>query len=253
MKQGQIAVKNTMFRIAICDDELVYLDIERQIIKEYLDSIGIEFLVDCFSSGTDLLRDATNKNYDIIMLDVEMPDLDGIEVARRLRERGVLSPISFVSAHMNYSTYGYHVSAVRFILKNDDIRVYIVECLEHILKSIDLNNRIIEIEFSFGNRQIRVNDILYLKSRGNYTLFIMENNEKNEQFQQKSPIKTVTQKLSYCDFISVSSSVSVNLHHVVAVSRYDVLLDCGEHLTVSQKKFNDVQKAFMLYSRGKDL
>ena len=242
-----------MFRIAICDDEKIFLAEEKRLVESYLDNNSIDYDVDVFLNGTDLLSAENSDQYDLIMLDVEMSGIDGMDVARQLRDKGVKTPIAFISAHMNYSTYGYHVSAIRFILKNEDIAIYINECLEHVLKNIGIDNRMIEIEFAFGKRQILVNEILYLKSRGNYTEFIMMNNEKHEQFQQKMPLKKVTEKLSHCDFISVSAKESVNLHHVKSVSRYIISLENGENLCISQKKYNDVMRAFTIFTRGRDL
>ena len=240
-----------MFRIAICDDETVFLDLEKRIIEEHLNSFDLEFKVDAFSSGRDLLEKEDNGSYDLIMLDVEMPEIDGMTVAGRLREKKVLTPIAFVSAYINYSTDGYHVQAVRYILKNQRIGMYIEECLDHILKVLDLNNRVIDLEFSIGRRRINVNDILYLQSEGNYTNYIMEGSV--EICRRKIPIKRATKDLAHCDFIQISAKESVNLHRVESVGRYSVLLDNGVKLDISQKRYNDVLIAFTLYERGKDL
>jgi len=240
-----------MFRIAICDDETVFLDLEKRIIEEHLNSFDLEFKVDDYSSGSELMEKAESISYDLIMLDVEMPGIGGMKVARSLREKKIMTPIAFVSAYINYSTDGYHVQAVRYILKNQRIGMYIEECLDHILKVLDLNNRVIDLEFSIGRRRINVNDILYLQSEGNYTNYIMEGSV--EICRRKIPIKRATKDLAHCDFIQISAKESVNLHRVESVGRYSVLLDNGVKLDISQKRYNDVLIAFTLYERGKDL
>ena len=240
-----------MFRIAICDDETVFLDLEKRIIEEHLNSFDLEFKVDDYSSGSELMEKAESISYDLIMLDVEMPGIGGMKVARSLREKKIMTPIAFVSAYMDYSTDGYRVMAVRYILKNKDLGMYIEECLDHILKKLDLDNRVVDLEFSIGRRQINVNDVLYLQSKGNYTRYIMK--DGGEIYQQKIPIKRATKNLEHCDFLQISAKASVNLHHVESVSRYSVLLDNGVKLDISQKRYNDVVNAFTLYKRGKDL
>ena len=241
-----------MFKIAICDDETIFLEKEIRMIKEYLDGFDVEYKLDSFSSGIEMINKASIANYDLIMLDVEMPDLDGMEVARRLREKDVQSPIAFISAYMNYSTFGYHVKAVRFIVKDEDIRIYIEECLDHILSNLNMDNRLIDIEFTVGKRQIKANDILYLQSRGNYTYYIVKHN-LNEDLRQRVPIKKATESMAYCEFIPISAKESVNMHHIKSISRYKVELDNGERLDISQKRYNDVQNEYTLFNRGKDL
>ena len=241
-----------MFRVAVCDDEPLYLAKEKQAIESCLARYDTNCSVRCFSSGTEIVNSCSNGEYDLIMLDVEMPDLDGITVAKQLREKGIETPIAYVSAHMNYSTYGYHVNAVRFILKNEDIEVYICECIEHVLEMNHLNDRVVDIEFSLGKRQIKTSDILYLKSEGNYTEYILSSN--NERLRKKTTIKKETANVAeYGDFVSISAKLSVNLQHITDYCRYSITLDNGEVLSVSQKKYNEVEAAIIMYRRGKCL
>jgi len=241
-----------VFRVALCDDETAFLEKEKRMINDYLGRFDLDYKIYAFSSGDELIQEASVTNYDLIMLDVEMPAMDGMEVARRLREKGIMTQIAFISAYVNYSTFGYHVNALRFIVKDNDIRSFIEECIGHVLRTLDITNRLIDVEFTVGKRQIKSNDILYLQNRGNYTYYIFEP-KRNEELCQRIPIKRLTKSMEYCEFVSISAKESVNLYHVKSVMRYKVELDNGECLDVSQKRYNDVKNAFTLFVRGKDL
>ena len=76
-----------MFRIAICDDEKEYLDIEQGYIDEYLTKLGIEHEICCFKSGSSFLKSVNKDNpYDLAFLDVEMKADNGMDIAKLLLE-----------------------------------------------------------------------------------------------------------------------------------------------------------------------
>lgn len=146
-----------MLRIALCDDEEMFLETEKNIISAYLTQKGLSYSVRCFSSCESLLEDKVQLGlFDLIILDVEMNGIDGISAARRIREKNDKVQIAFLSAHMNYSTDGYHVRAIRYILKDkDDIDKYLQECLDRVLETIDQNKRVLTIDFTIEKERLR--------------------------------------------------------------------------------------------------
>ena len=241
-----------MIKIALCDDEAKFLNLEKELITEYFEDKGMPFSVECYSSGEELLGDEVLlKVADLIILDVEMSGIDGISVAKRIREQNDKVNIAFLSAHMNYSTDGYHVRAVRFILKTmDDIRDYLFECLDCVMTNMDLFDKEITMDFSIGKRTLKIKDIVYLKTSGNYTAFVLSNDSK-ENLIMRNTLKRLTETMKPFDFIAVSSNETVNLRHITDVTRYLVTLDNGEQIQASQKKYNDVFRAYTLY-RGRN-
>ena len=242
-----------MIKIVLCDDEVRFLEIEKKLIAEYFEDKGMTFSVESYSSGEELLKDeAMLKTADLIILDVEMKGIDGISTAKKIRENNDKVNIAFLSAHMNYSTDGYHVRALRFMLKTtDDLKEYMHECLDRVLESIDLIDREVTLDFTIGRRSVRIADISYLKSSGNYTSFYTAESTK-ETYLLRSPLRKVTDMLEAFDFVSVSAKETVNLYHVSDVSRYRITLDNGVEIPVSQKKYNEVCREYTLY-RGKNV
>lgn len=240
-----------MIKIALCDDEGKFLEVEKKLIAEYFEDKGMSFSVECYSSGEELLEDDVMlKIADLIILDVEMKGIDGISVAKKIREQNDKVNIAFLSAHMNYSTDGYHVRAVRFILKTmDDIKDYLFECLDCVMTNLNLIDKEVTLDFTIGKRSLKIKNIAYLKTVGNYTTFVLSPDTK-ESYMIRYTLKKLTDMLKPCDFIAVSSNETVNLRHVQSVSRYLVVLDNGEEIPVSQKKYNDVFRAYTLF-RGK--
>ena len=241
-----------MIKIALCDDEARFLNLEMKYLEEYFTDKGMSYSVECFSSGEELLENKVLiEMADLIILDVEMKGIDGISVAKSIRQQNDKVNIAFLSAHMNYSTDGYHVRAVRFILKAmDDLKDYLFECLDCVMTNMDLFDKEITMDFSIGKRTLKIKDIVYLKTTGNYTTFVLSNDSK-ETYIMRQTLKKLTEVMKPFDFIAVSSNETVNLRHITSVTRYLVTLDNGEQITVSQKKYSDVCRAHTLY-RGRN-
>ena len=239
-----------MLRIAICGDEPICLEHERQIIIDYLQECKEECVVDCFTSAQHLLLSRTIKEYDLVMLDVEMPGMGGMEAAGKIHEINSKTLIAFISAYMKYASSGYHVNAFRYILKNDEIEIYIKECLEQLLKINGVDNRTITYEFSIGEREIKLKDIKYIKSQNNYTLFVTND---IEILKLKMPIKKATEAMAIYDIVAINSGESVNLHRIKEMQGYKVVLDDNTELRVSHRKYNEFIYALRLFERGKKL
>lgn len=242
-----------MFRIAICDDESFFLDIEEGIVRTYLDKIGIESVIDRFKSGSSLLkRIDQGTEYDLAFLDVEMPEDSGMNIAKELSKISPVLRVAFVSAHANYATLGYHVNAVRFILKSaEDIDKYIQECLDHVLKEIEYDNRHEVFDFTCGTKDIYINEILYLMSCKNYVQFVLSDKSDRGIYKIRSSLAKATAMMEKYDFLAISPQVAVNLKHVVSVDRYEVAMNNGEILKIAEKRYVKVNERIMLYKGDK--
>lgn len=110
-----------MFKIAICDDEEIFRRNIHKMIIDYMDKKGCLCEIDEFDSGKDFINLGINMTkYDIVFLDINMDDIDGIQTAEEIRKVSNDIFIVFVTAFIHYAVQGYNVEAIRYILKNDD-------------------------------------------------------------------------------------------------------------------------------------
>ena len=102
-------------RIAVCDDEERFrLDIKKHIDKIYN---SLDVVVDCFSGGKELIASFEARPYDLVFLDIEMPEMDGITLAKKLRDMNDKIYIVFLTGHVEYALEGYEVNALRYLTK----------------------------------------------------------------------------------------------------------------------------------------
>lgn len=238
-----------MMRIVICDDEPQFLEVERKIIDEYLLSLGISSWINVFDSAESFHKQICNySDYDLIILDVEMPEIDGLEIASIIREYNQDICIAFVSAHIDYSLSGYKVNASRYILKNmNSIEMYLRECIDFVLTRKKDVDREITLNFSIGSRTVKIDDIVCLQSRINNVEFCRLDDRHKERLLLRSSLKRIVERMSVFDFVQINAKQAVNLKYVHNVSRYVAVLNNGERMPISQKKYNDFYRAFMLY------
>lgn len=156
-----------MLRIAICDDEKLFRENIKKYVLKYLSEKDISSEIDMFNSGKELLGLGTDLlGYNIIFLDINMDEIDGIMTAHKIREYSMDIYIVFVTAYVNYSLEGYKVDATRYLLKNTinfDESIY--ECMDTILHK--MNYIVLKKYFKFNEceKNVQVDRILYIESR----------------------------------------------------------------------------------------
>ena len=147
-----------MLKIAICDDEKVFRDNINKYVAAYLNEKEIYYEIDTFSSGKEIIDLGIEiKQYNIIFLDINMDDVDGIVTAQKIREYSSEIYIVFVTAYINYSLEGYKVEAIRYLLKNNtNLEASISECMDAILHKMNLVVKKKKFKFNEGEKEINI-------------------------------------------------------------------------------------------------
>jgi DNA-binding LytR/AlgR family response regulator len=122
-----------LYRIAICDDSLEYCHIVSEIIESISKKNKIECTITIFVSGKELIKAFKENNFDIIFLDMEMPELNGIETGLLIRQMSKDVIILYLTSHKEYAYDSYKVKAKNYLLKPVSefvIEQNILECIE---------------------------------------------------------------------------------------------------------------------------
>ena len=237
-----------MFRIAVCDDEKHFRKRIREILIDYLDKNGILYEIDEFESGKDFISLGINlAKYNIVFLDINMDELDGMETAQKIRKVSNDVFIVFVTAFITCALQGYSVGAVRYILKNNvNFTELIFECMDAI--SIKMNYVVKKKEFSFneGTKMVSLERLLYIESRlHKLEFYIME--DTLSKYSLYSKLDEMEKELEGNDFIRIHQSYLVNMKHIAKVSRYEALLNNGITLEIPKARYKFVEETFTAY------
>ncbi len=230
--------------IAICDDS----EIDRGIIADFLHHYVTEKSVPThlteYESGESLLYDVEDgKYFDLIFLDILMAKIQGIEIARLLRENGYVGKIIFLTTTPEYAVDSYEVEAAGYLLKPHDYNK-----IRHLLdRIIDVGN-IGQLTFTSRNKiyNIPYNEIVYVESSNNFCILHRNNGTSYNIYQKLSEIE---QNLEDERFLRCHQSYIVNMSYISKVDKEFELIT-GESVLIRQRHLKDIRNAYLEYSNN---
>ena len=231
-----------MFRIAICEDEKVILEYESSLVKEWAKARGCALELDEYVSAEQFLFESEDKApYDVLIFDIQMKAINGMELAKKLRGRGTDSAIIFVTGISDYAIEGYEVGAVRYILKPVK-----AEVLNELLDTVYAERQKTAGDFFVLGQgadleKIPFEKIIYIEARGHYV------HMKGTDFERewKSSFSEASTSFEEKSFFCLRRGLLVNLNHVSKITRTDCILDNGEQLPVARGVYKELNEAFI--------
>lgn len=236
-----------MIRIAVCEDEKVHLEYIVRMLKNWQNKEGIACLTDTYQNAEQFLFHAESSlPYDILLLDIQMGKMNGMELARYVRKKDTRVKIVFLTGITDYAIEGYEVGAVRYLLKpikEDVFSGLMSELCKEIKK--DLQECFV---FTAGGKCIRqpYDTIVYIEARGHYLFMQTENSIR----EWKGSLLSISGELESHDFFLLRRGVYVNLSKVVQIGRETCILETGEVLPISKSRYKKLNEAFIAYFRG---
>lgn len=236
--------------IAICDDEKFYIEEVVKIIdvirQQYAD---INICVQTFLSSQDLVNDIIHheKHYDIILLDIQMDDLNGIEATKIIRQTDMNVNIIFISGIVRNVTNAIRAGGSGFIIKEN-----IYEDLEEELKYtidqlIHKQNLYYSVMFNGEKLDIKVDDITFIEVKMK-KLDIHMRNAKIIKVVGK--IKEARGKLETYGFVSPHNSFIVNCKYIKEFRKNDILLLTNDIIPIAQGKHKKTYNEYLKYELG---
>lgn len=215
-------------RIALCDDEKQFA----QSLCERLGSLGgSDLLISVYLSGSELVREmSSGRRFDAVFLDIEMPGLNGLEAAKKLRELGGELSIVFLTSHTELAMEGYEVDALRFLPKDCSDKK-LVEALKAIEREQDIKPNIVLRQK--GEEHIISPDRIILVEADNNTVHFRLDSEDISVRMKLAEALELLGKASQ-DFVKVHRCIIVNLGHVKKYTAKEILLDNGQSVPVSK-------------------
>lgn len=231
-------------KIAICDDEEMF----SSQLKEYLESYykSMDLIIDKFKSGEEFLKRYTNMNcgYDIIFLDIEMKQIDGIETAKKLRELNNDIIIIFLTSHLEFAPEGYEVNAFRFLIKPIQ-KEKLKNALLDVQYQIDRNKKIL-IKDKDREVLLKYTDIVYIEAQ-NVNIKICTMNEK---FLIRKTLREIEEELKGPTFFKCHRSYIVNLDFVIDYDNKIITMENKEKISLSRNKYSDFKNSMITYLRS---
>lgn len=229
--------------IAICDDEKYYRNYVENVVRDYLVKENVLFQIELFEDGRDFCNvDENIHKFDIIFLDIDMKEMNGMETAYSIRKKNMEMDIVFITVMPDYVFEGYKVSAVRYIMKKE-IDKLLPECLGDILRKRKFSGQKMEFSFVGGKRAVFLNDILYIESKSHKLQFT----GKVGVLYMYGQINEVESKIADFNFVRCHQSFLVNLEHIEQINNYLICLSDGSEIPVSRPRYPEVKQQYLTY------
>ena len=203
-----------MIRIAMVEDEAAVREQLQGYIQRYTRQYGTEFAVTEFTDGVEIL-DEYRPVYDIVLLDVEMKHLDGMETAQRIRELDKDVVLIFITNMAQYAIKGYAVGALDYVLKPVPYFAFSQQLQKAEEKLRRRARHYLAVPVEGGLRRLDTAQIYYMESEGHRVHFYTEEGE----FSAPGALKTFEEKLASLPFARCNSGYLVNLAQVKGVQQ----------------------------------
>ena len=229
------------FRIVVIEYQSAELEKLSSALLLWKQQSTIAYSMEAFSSGELYLEQENTEDFpDLFFLDIQLPGMDGLAVARHLREVGYRGYIIFLTAFREYVFEGYNVHAFQFLLKpvNPDA---LCTCMNEIIKELS------EASYIFQDKQntiqIPYREILTFSSRLHYVDILTADN----LFCQNTTLgKIMDDQPDY--FIRCHRSHIINMQHIYKISRSSIYLSNNTHIAIGRSYLDMTRNAFLKYS-----
>ncbi len=234
--------------IFICDDDRRDIARLKALIENYDSEKHIGFNVTGFRSGVEMLE-AIRKGraVDIIFLDINMDIMDGLTVAKKIRELLNDVPIVLVTSFMSFALDGYKVRASRFLIK-DDLEKTFPECMDDICTETQRKSKTISFSCVEGDVRLKSSDIVMIETEGHKCLIKL----KDRTYQIYEKLEDLEERLKGLGFLRTHKSFLVNMEHIRNINSYILTLDDGKEIPVPKARYKQVKQEYTLFE-GKEL
>lgn len=227
------------YKIAICDDSVADREYISSIVRRWESLNSQTVNISCFSSAESFLFNYSDeKDYDILLLDIEMGDMDGVTMARKIRSVNESIQIIFITGYSDYISDGYDVSALHYLMKpvNED---KLFSVLSRAADKISKNEKI--LNFESGGEMIRVPiyQIKYADVLGNYVTI-----HASEDITIKMTLSDLESQLDE-RFYRVGRSSLVNLTQVSRITKSEIYLKGGVTVPLPRGAYDAINRAII--------
>lgn len=231
-----------MLRIAVCDDDLQELSRISRLLKEYQEEKDTALHLDTYSGAIELLETMKSGDYDILLLDVLMPGINGMQTAHEIRGFDRDIKIIFLTSSPEFAVESYAVDAYYYLLK-PATQVRLFPILDKLLSEASRSQEALSIKLSSGMIRILFNRLEYLEIMSKKLYFHLVDGSVKEVYGSLSEYEKTL--LDRKEFIKTHRSYIVNMEWIQTMTPGMLTTSSGKSLPISRLLYTEVREAYM--------
>ena len=229
------------YRISICDDNAAEAAGIKAIVSTWAQENHHAAEIDVFSSAEQFLfQYAEQKDYDMLLLDIEMDGISGVELAKRIRRENRTVQIIFITGYSDYILDGYEVEALHYLMKPVS-QEKLSQVLDRAAEKLRRSEKALLQETKDGMVRVPIHTIRWLEVRQNYVTV-----HADSDVTVKRTLSELEQELDE-QFFRTGRSCIVNLQEISRITRTDVILKDGTAVPLSRGYYEELNRAMINY------
>lgn len=232
-------------KLALCDDDKQELSRILSFIENYQKLSSVPMSVHTFHNSFELASVASDEHFDLYLLDIIMPGLNGIELAREIRRFDKAADIIFLTTSPEFAVESYTVKATNYLMKpvsEDKLFHTLDEILE--IKEKELEKSIV-LKSNIGVHKISLSRLMYVEAQGRKVIYYLNNGEEiicTDRFTS-----VCEQLLQQKAFIQSHRSILVNMNFIRLIGTTDMQLQNGTVLPLAQRRVSEIKQHYLAF------
>lgn len=237
-----------MLKIAVCDDNIQELKSTFDMVEDYVkDKAETDISISRFQSCYDLLECVEiGRGFHIYLLDILMPEMSGIDIGIKIREKDENAIIIYLTSSPDYAIKSYGVFAFQYLLKpvsGDELH----KVLDKALNKINIESALsLPVKTSEGLKAIRYQQIVFVEYKNHTLKFHLSDCSVINSTTSREPFDImISAILKDSRFVRPHASFVVNMSFVRAITARDFVMTDGSLVSISHKNYTDIKKRYI--------
>ena len=237
-----------MLKIALLDDDKTALLISKGAIENFFQEKNIAITLNAFSSPVNFLSMAKEENYRLVFLDIDMPEINGLEVGKKLKEFNPQTDIIYLSQREDLVFDTLVLHPFGFIRKSKIIQDFanVLELFVNTSLNTQSENKKITISSKTGTISADIDSIMYIEGNKNYQTFYLKDGNVFDARVLMSDLET---KLKDHGFIRVHKGYLINYLFIRQIGTNEVTLTNNRVLPLSNKRKDEIMEEYLSITR----
>lgn len=237
-----------MYSIAICDNDRLDLSLLSQNVESWFNQHKeIDWKITLFLQVDELINMINKgKHFDLYLLDIMMPNINGVELGRLIRKEDYDTPIIYITSYPDFALEAYGIHALRYITKPINIKeLYSALDLAYIILRNQSASTILIKENDSINSVI-IDDIMYVENSVRNSIYTLNNNKQIISVRRTGSFEqALGPLLKIPHFIQTHKSFFINLKYVNSLHSNTVIMDDNKKIPISRKHLSSVRSSYL--------
>lgn len=238
-----------MIRIAIVDDEIVFINKFKVRIEELFHLNNMNCVITYFTKSTEFLNEYEKTDFDLIFLDIDIPDISGIQIASDIRKKNSDTTLMFVSGHDNFVFESIHYAPFRFIRKAD-LEIDTEEAVKAYCKIVKTDESYIMLNLEEQNKtKIDLSEVIYFFSQRHDIYLFNNKNETHRLTPRTYTMDNLEKLVGSKNFIRIHKTYLLNMNFIYKIKSEKVHLKDNSEIPISRIRTASVKEQYQLFLR----